>query len=802
MRSLLTSAAIGALTAGTAHAQQPADAQPGAEEAREVIVVTGTRTRGRSALETLAPVDVIGIDSLENNGSTELNVALSYALPSFQFPQPSLTDGTDSVRPATLRGLGPDQTLTLVNGKRRHVSALVNLNGSVGRGSAAVDLNTIPTTAIGSVEVLRDGASAQYGSDAIAGVINVRLREAAEGGAVTATYGTHATTVPVSAGERDEFDGETFTLAGWQGLPLGDDGFITLSAEFRDRKPTNRSGPDIRQQYADPDDPRELTFDRLSFRYGNPDSTDISLMANAGLPINDQAELYAFASYQDRESSSAGFYRLPGAANNQPDIYPDGFLPLIEPEVQDYSFGAGVRGDAGEWAWDVSLVHGVNDLDYYVNNTANVSLGPDSPTYVYAGNLKFDQTTFNADISRAIPVQAFSGPLNVAAGVEARRENYQIGAGQPESYITGEFDGPGGSQVFPGFQPQNEVDENRESYSAYIDFEADVTDRLTLSAAGRYEDFSDFGDTLNGKLSGRFELTDALALRGSVSTGFRAPSLHQSWFTSTATVFTDGVPNETGTFPVSSDEAVALGATPLEAETSTNYSAGFVFSQGGLSVTVDAYRIDIEDRILLSENLSGEQVAALLPEGITAARFFLNGADTETTGVDIVANYDWTVDQVGDFTATLGFNWNEIELSNIQSTGVLSELDPPPTIFGRVEQLRLEQGTPSEKIIAGLDWDRDRLGGFVRATRFGEVYAPNATPENDFTLDPQWVVDIEGDVDVTERLNFAVGANNVFDSYPDRTPDNLSLNGVLAFSSFAPAGFNGRYVYARARYAW
>lgn len=796
MKTLLTSTAIALVATSAGLAQQPASTTD------DVIVVTGTRSEGRTALQTLAPVDVISSAQLEANGSTELNVALNYAVPSFSFPQPSLTDGTDSVRPATLRGLGPDQTLTLINGKRRHVSALVNLNGSVGRGSAAVDLNTIPTSAIGAVEVLRDGAAAQYGSDAIAGVINVRLREAREGGGATVTYGQNVTTVPLLSGDRDESDGETFSAAAWAGLPLGDEGFLTISGEFRDRSATNRSGPDPRQQYPDATDPREAGFNRLNHRFGNPNARDITLLANAGIPFANGNELYGFASYQNREADSAGFYRRALDARNVLAVYPDGFLPLIAPEVEDYSVGGGLRAQLGDWSADASLVHGRNQIDYTIENTLNTTLGAASPTEFYAGQLAYTQTVANFDLVRQYPVDAFAGPLNVGIGLEARFENFEIGAGEPGSYVQGTFPGAPGSQVFPGFQPSNEVDASRESFSAYIDLEADLTNRLTVSVAGRYENYSDFGDTFNGRLAGRFEISDALALRGSVSTGFRAPSLHQSFFTSTATVFTGGVPFETGTFPVSSPVAIALGATPLEAETSVNYSLGAVFATGGFALTVDAYRIEIDDRILLSENLNSPAVQAILPAGVTSARFFLNAADSTTEGVDIVASYGWTVEGAGEFNATLGYNYNTVELSNIQSTGVLSSLTPPPTIFGRQSTLRLEEGTPRDKFILGLDWSRDRLGGFVRGTRFGETLSPGAAAASDVALSEQWVIDLEGNIDITERVNLALGANNVFDTYPDNVPDGLNFNGILPFSSFSPAGFNGRYVYGRVRVNW
>lgn len=810
MKHLLLGAALGALTAASAVAQSTDD----------VIVVTGTRAEGRTALESTAPVDVISAGTLENNGSTELNVALSYALPSFNFPQPAITDGTDHVRPATLRGLGPDQTLVLVNSRRRHASALVNLNGSVGRGSSAVDLNTIPVSAIGRVEVLRDGASAQYGSDAIAGVINVGLREAREGGQVTASFGQYATDIPLVDQPRSASDGDTTSLSGWVGLPLGTEGFLTLSAEYRDREPTNRAGPDTRQQYPDLPggglDPREQSFDRINHRFGLSASEAISLFANAGLPINADAELYGWASYQQRDGQGAGFYRRASDSRNVPSIYPDGFLPYITTDVEDISVLGGVRGDWAEWGYDFSLGYGRNELGYGVENSVNTSMGASSPTSFDAGALIYDQLTANADFQRNYAVDAFAGPLSVAVGLEYRLESYEIEAGEEASYINGGVTGPNGeilasgSQVFPGFQPSNAIDEDRDSIAAYIDLETDVTDRFTVSAAARAESYSDFGETITGKLAARYQLTDALALRGAVSNGFRAPSLQQAYFTSTSTVFTGTPPTpvEVGTFPATSPVAAALGGEPLEAEESLNISGGLVFAQGGFTLTVDAYAIDIEDRIVLSENLSGPDVEALLVNAgitnITSARFFINGVETETRGVDVVASYGFETADWGDFDLTFGANFTETEVTDAPTSEVL----PGVSLFARREIARFEVGQPENKLIGSVDWSRGPFAGYVRATRFGETVDPGTAADGsgDEVLSPKTIVDAEFSADITDGLNVAFGANNLFDEYPDVTAETPALDGtfsrIFPFSGFSPFGFSGRYVYGRIRYSW
>jgi iron complex outermembrane receptor protein len=806
MKKLLGAVSLAALTAATAYAQSA--------DSDDVIVVVGTRSEGRTALETTAPVDVVDVSALESTGITELNAALAYTLPSFNFPSPSITDGTDHVRPATLRGLGPDQTLVLVNSRRRHSSALVNLGGSVGRGSAAVDLNTIPTSAVGSVQVLRDGASAQYGSDAIAGVIDVQLREASEGGQITTTYGQYATDIPLTTGERSASDGDTLNVSGWVGLPLGQDGFLTLSAEYLDREPTNRAGPDSRQQYPSLPggglDPRELTFDRINHRFGLAEAEAFSFFANAGLPINATTELYGWAGYQSREGEAAGFYRRASDSRNVPAIYPDGFLPMITTDIEDFSAVGGARGVIGGWDWDASVGYGRNELGYGVENSLNTSLGATSPTSFDAGALIYDQITANLDFVRSYELDGLSGPLSVAFGAEYRLEGYEIKAGEEASYITGDPTKAGGSQVFPGFQPSNEIDEDRDSIGVYLDLEADVTDRLLLTGAVRAESYSDFGETVTGRVSARYELTPSLALRGAISNGFRAPSLQQAYFTSTSTVFsgTPPTPDEVGTFPADSPVAAALGGEPLDAEESMNYSGGLVFTQGAFSLTVDAYAIDIDNRIVLSENLSGATVENLLQaagvNGVTSARFFINGVETETRGIDIVATYGVGSERYGDFDFTLGYNRNDTEVTQAPSSEVL----PGVTLFARREIARFEEGQPDDKLIASMTWSRGAFGGVLRATRFGETVDPGSAADGsgDEVLDPKTIVDAEFSADVVEGLTVSFGANNLFDEYPDATSNNPNLAGtfsdIFPFSGFSPFGFSGRYVYGRIRYTW
>ena len=793
----------------------------------EEYVVTGTRAANRSVLDTAVPVDVIGADALAQSGVTELNQALSVALPSYNFPRPGLADGTDTIRPATLRGLAPDQTLVLVNSKRRHSASLVNINGTVGRGSSAVDMNTIPGSAIRSIEVLRDGASAQYGSDAIAGVLNVRLRDANSGGGLTATYGARVTTVdtqvaapPANANwsvankaSYDRTDGETVNLSGWIGLPLGDQGFLTLSGDYLDQEKTVRTAPDWRQQYPLVNgafDPREATIDRYNAWFGDPKIEQYTLFANAGYDVSDGVHLYGWASYQNRDSTSAGFFRRALDDRNVISIYPNGFLPLINPEVEDLSVAGGLTWKWGEWDMDASLVYGSNKMDFTIRDTLNRSIGPTSKTAFDAGGFEYNQLVANLSGVRTYDV-GLASPLNVAAGLEWRRENYQIHAGEPDSYRNGGVLLNGaptasGAQVFPGFRPANEVDEDRTAVSAYLDVEANLTEKLLASAALRGESYSDFGETVTGKLALRYDFSPEFALRGSVQNGFRAPSLQQQFFTATSTNFINGVPFDITTFPATDPVAAALGAKPLDAEESTNYSLGAVIRLGRLNVTVDAYQIEIKNRIVLSENLTQTNVRNYLTSlgfvGIGGGRFFINGVDTTTKGVDIVADYKVPTETLGTFAFTVGANFNDTKVDKVPQTAQLAALNPAPVLFDRVNVLTFEQGTPDSKVTGSVDWSMGPFGATVRATRYGEVLSPGTTAATDFTLKAKTLVDLEGRWDVTEKVRVSLGADNLFDEYPSALPPALNSTSNTPYSNYSPFGRSGRYVYGRVAVNW
>ena len=759
------------------------------------IIVTGTRVQGRTRLDAVSPVDVLGGEALRNHASPELAEALSTVAPSIVFPRPSAVDGTDSIRPATLRGLSPDQTLVLINGVRGHTSALLNVNGSVGRGSAAVDLNTIPTAAIEQVEVLRDGASAQYGSDAIAGVVNLRLREAREGGGATVSYGQYVTTVDAARSSRKERDGETWNVSAWQGFALGAEGFLTITGEYVNRNPTSRGDVDPR-----------VTPQKVRSRFGDPDVEQGTVYVNAAAPVSDTWELYGWGGYQYRDSTSAAFPRVPTNVNNVPEIYPDGFLPLINVRSRDLTLAGGLRGDIGAWRTDLNLSYGRNRLAFRTLNSLNSTYGADSPTRFYDGALIYDQFVAGLDTAREFDIT--NGTVTVAAGVEYRREGFEIKAGQPESYNRGPLGGntslTGGAQGFIGFQPSNEVNKHRDNVSAYLDVEARLADRFTIGAAVRGESYSDFGETATAKLSARYDVTDAFALRGTVSTGFRAPSLQQSYFTSTASVVVTPDILETGTYPATSPVAVALGGKELDPEKSTNVSLGLVYHAGGFELTVDAYHIRIRDQLALSENIQAsfsQQVADILaPFGVQAARFFINGITTETTGVDIVARYRHATPAAGTFDFTLAANFNDIDVKKVPTS--TATLDPAPTLFARNRILTLEKGTPRSKIVGSIDWTLDALGVTLRATHYGNVLQPGSTEASDHWTGRKTVVDLEARYRFDERVTLAVGADNLFDTYPRAYPADLNTSGVTAFPFYSPFGFNGRYLYARLGVTW
>ena len=553
-----------------------------------------------------------------------------------------------------------------------------------------------------------------------------------------------------------------------------------------------------------------------------------TVLANAGYDVGEGTEFYGWAGYQNREAVSAGFFRRPLDDRNITSIYPDGFLPKINPTVTDYSGAFGTRFVLGDWDVDTSLVYGKNKMEFDIINTLNRSLGPTSKKTFDAGGFEYEQVVYNLSGVKQYEV-GLASPLNVATGLEWRKERYGIFAGEPDSYrnggvllplntggctlagvgatawasaqLAGGCPTPSGAQVFPGFRPANEVGESRTAVGVYIDLEANITDALLMSAAVRAEDYSDFGETVTGKLSARYDFSDMFALRGSVQNGFRAPSPQQQYFATTSTNFIDGVPYEVTTFPVTDPVAVALGAQPLKAEESINYSLGAVIRFGELNLTIDGYRIDIDDRIVLSENLTQANVRNYLQGqgfiGVGGGRFFMNGVDTETQGLDIVANYSLPPTSFGDFDFTFGANFSDTKVTRTPAIPVLSALTPAPPLFDRLNVLTMEQGQPKDKYTLGVTWEMGAFSAGARAIRYGEILVAGTTAPNDFMLSPKTALDIDASWQATDMIKLTVGADNVFDEYPDALRPGLNTTNNTPFSSTSPLGYSGRFVYAR-----
>ena len=819
------------------------------------VMVTGTRRSDRAIVDSPVPISGIRGESLSQFGSTNTNAALAALVPSFSFPRPSLTDATDIIRPATLRGLGPDQMLVLVNGKRRHVSALLNINSSVGRGTAAVDLGRLPIAAIDRIEVLRDGAAAQYGSDAIAGVVNVLLKERREGAEVSVTYGQRDTRVdgvqqaagvvtqpngqPVvlpdgvydlrDGGDRKAHDGKSLTLAGNFGLALGPGGFLDIAVQGVDQHSTNRAGYDPRAQFLPSApgmaDSRELSFDRLTHRFGEPKLRSADVTLNAGVPFaNGEAEWYTFGTFGAEEGHTQGFYRMASDRRTVTSLFPNGFLAQLDVDVEDNSLATGLRGVWQKWNYDASVHYGRNAIDFTTEHSNNASLGSASPTEFDSGGLRYRESLAHFGAQRDFDIAAFDAPSSVAWGLEHRAERFAIRAGEPASYEQGPVVLPdgrpaaAGAQVFPGFRPDNATDHMRRSTSAYLDVEQDLSARWTLALAGRAEDYSDFGSTVNYKLASRFRLTESLAVRGAIATGFRAPSLHQQFFSATSTNDVGGRLADVGTFAVTNGVARALGARDLQPERSTNLGAGVTFSTAeGFGFSADLYRIEIRDRIVLTENLgtsgTSEQNAAVQGvlaaagyESLGGARFFINGMDTRTQGLDLDARYRLSFAQVGSVQLSAGYNHTKTEITRlINDLHPLAQI-PGLVLFGRLESERIERGQPRSKLYVSAEWQRSNLAATLRANRYGEVFAPAANWRDDYVIEPAWVADLELRY-ASSGIELALGSENLFDRYPTRAPTgarpaqlggNYNVNNyILPFSGFSAFGFAGRYVYGR-----
>ncbi len=790
------------------------------------VQVVGSRSYTRSATNSPVPVDVIDVAKLATrNGKVELNQILQYAAPSFNATKQSGSDGADHIDPASLRGLGPDQTLVLINGKRRHQSSLVNLFGTRGRGNYGTDLNTIPAAAIKRIEVLRDGASAQYGSDAIAGVINIVLKDNVEGGSIGFTSGLYSTDVGEGYeekagdvlyniqgknrldGREKSYDGNTYKLDANYGIRLNDKGgFANFTVEYLSKGRTLRPGWSWRKGY------------------GSAAIDGFNYMINSALPLSKSTEIYAFGGRNFRDTDAYAFSRgsfADGDNRAVPSLYPDGFTPRITSNITDISASAGIRHSMKNgWEMDFNNTYGKNDFHYYIRGTNNASLGSASSTDFDAGGHSLAQNSTSLDFSKYY--RDIASGLNLAFGLEYRTENFRIFAGEEGSYALYDTAGvpitnpaiqvpavdangdplPGGSQGFPGYSPANQVDRSRTNFGVYADAELNATKSLLLSGAVRHENYSDFGTTTNFKLAGRMSMNRNLAFRGSVSTGFRAPSLVQIHYNLLFNNIVAGRSVRTLLSSNTSTVTKAFGIGNLKEETALNGSIGFTYRAGGFSATVDGYVITVDDRIILTDNFD----ASHLNVGAEAAQFFANGVNTKTTGLDIVLNYATRVGNGNQLSVGLAGNINQLDIEKINS-GNLN----PFTFFGPFSQAYLKAAAPDYKFVLNLGFQAKKLNVVATLTQFSEVILQDfqwidtpATNQAEAdalfkvatdTYKAKMIMDVGIGYEITDNLELSVGANNLFNTYPTPQFDGWTDQG--GFNDSVQMGSDGAYFFSR-----
>lgn len=784
----------------------------------EQVVVTGVRGRERSVQTTPVPVDSIPASALESSGALggEVGQALQNLVPSFNMPRQSSSGPADFIKPAQLRGMSPDQVLVLVNGKRRHTSSVVQQEGKTGKGTTPVDFNSLPLSAIKRIEVLRDGAGAQYGSDAIAGVINVILDDAPEGVEVNASYGAHVTNFKATNLDLDITDGETLSVSVEGAMPFANKGgFIRFGVDYKDRNETNRAGLDLVPPafLGVPAANVPLAAGKRNYKPGDAATEDMNVWFNSEIKLNGETELYAFGTYNQRDAEGTGFFRYPVGATGLNDLappavpnpYPLGYRPITTGDNQDLQLALGVRGDAGAWAWDVSANYGDNSTDIGVKNSLNPSLGAASPRTFHSAGFNNELFTLNADASRNISLGDFAQTASLAVGAEYRYQSFETTPGDPASFVAGGLEAAPnfraiGAQAGNGLKPADARSASRDTYSAYAEVTADVRDNLFLDAAMRYENASDFGDSLAGKLSGRWEFAPGAALRAAISNSYRAPSLSQGNFQFSTTNFGGGGALTTiNLLPVDNPIAVGLGAKPLDAETSSNLSAGMtVRTNVGLTFTADLFQIDVDDRITLSERIDCQMAPVPLPvqaqcalANITSVNFFTNAVDTRTRGIDIVANYKTGLFK-GDLNLSAAYNYAETTIRDINTTGVINVIDVE-------ERNTLTDAAPKSKLILTADWRDSDFNALVRATNYGStkrVFNFGGGFEPEQTYGREWQLDVEAGYQITDNIGVYAGASNLLDEYPDLSDGLINFFDNLPYDVISPVGMNGRYVYA------
>lgn len=812
----------------------------------ENVVVTGTRSKPRTLLESPTPVDIIDVKKIAENGAqVSVNQILNYVAPSFTSTTQSLGGGTDMTDPISLRGLTPDQVLVLVNGKRRYNSALLNVNGTFGKGTVGTDLNSIPVSSIDRIEILRDAAAAQYGSDAVAGVINIILKTSINKFSATITGGEYLS--KNSAQGKTSKDGEAVQVGLNYGIPLSEKGgYINFSATFDRRNPTNRGGMyqgSIYKEYTSgvpvdkTDEFLESTHTNrrdYSLIIGQSKALNGQVAYNASLPLNTQTEVYSFGIFGYRNSTASQFYRYPNSENNVPSIYPLGFRPQAEVSIYDRSATLGVKGMFIGWKMEVSNTFGQNTFTNKAKNTLNASLGEQSPTSFRGGKLQFTQNVVNVDMSKKFN---WLSDVGIAWGGEYRYERYQIIAGEEASYanyamgreivnpdgsislvpdINGTIpmkfgpDGktpiPGGAQGNAGFSPQNATDSQRNSLGAYTDVEINFNQSFLVDLAGRYEYYNDFGSTVNGKIALRYKISNSFNLRGSGSTGFRAPSLQQRYYSSTGTSYVNGNMYEVGTFTNDSKVAQLLGIPKLKPEKSRSLSAGLSAKVGRFHFSLDGYFTRINDKIVYTDLFSGDpngsssekEIYQILQQaGAQKARFFANAVDTETKGIDAVLSYNTLLGNGKLFIDLAGTISYTQQVGSIHTSRLLK--DKKDIYFSNSSKVYLENVIPNQKFNISLTYAIQKWNLFLRNNYFGGVTEPSNILSNQQYYNPRWITDASIAYKLTDFLKLTVGANNLFNCYPEKVAKKANSNqGQFVYSRYVSQfGFNGRYIFTR-----
>ncbi|MBD1586870.1 TonB-dependent receptor plug domain-containing protein [Pseudomonas typographi] len=748
------------------------------------VIVTGTRDAGQKARDSLSPVAVVTAQQLASTGQTNLRSALEQLSPSVVL-QGFTSDLAGLVDTIKMRGLGPDQTLVLVNGKRRHTTATINNNAGPNQGSTGVDINMIPVSAIDHVEILKDGASAQYGSDAIAGVVNIILKSADHGGSASSTNGAY-------------FAGDGFTTNDSvnSGFKLGDSGFLNLSAEFQHQDRTDRGAVDDR------------TGDHSNKIFGSPEATRQVLSFNSRLPVSDSTDAYAFGTYGNRKAKSLQNYRI---SSRLPEVYPDGFSPKETTDEDDYGVTVGLEGTLADvWDWDLSSTYGRDRSNLDLRNSANLGLYADTgstPKNFKLGQYWDTQWTNNVDIRRALDVPLLASPLNLAFGVEQRREGYGIGAGDAASYYDS------GSDAYQGISPANKVDVHRDVQAAYLDLSANLVPKLKVDLAGRYEHYSDVGSTVTGKVAARYQVNDQLALRSTVSSGFRAPSLAQENYTSIGV----GPDSASGQVAVNSTAGKLLGASSLKPEKSTNFSIGAVFNPlPNLDISLDAYQITIDKRIVEGGTYSGATaLSALTQQGVTlpagldpsavSVQYFSNGADTRTRGLDLTGSYHSDYGPFGHVDWSLGYN-----LTHTKVLSVGDDLNGNPLLNAQTKAY-LTSYTPRDKLILGAKWKKESWNVDLSAIRYGSTTSmlgyysgANAYSTSVFKRvrnQPLIATNLAVGYQLSSAWKVAVGGENIFDVRPKHIPRENAYQGVQQYDGgISGIGINGGYYYTQIAY--